>query len=185
MHLHPHFDGSPQLWFVMVIVARLSPLTPGRCLGAMLEVFHAWHADEKLYNAEAIGTSVDGVTRTGLDFTKKNSDGHIGLATLPWKAFRNFYAKIHACISEVSRACGMRVSTHVQALIACLGEDDFMHVQNAITVGLQIVKYFPVMKPHGEAVMAAVQAVNDGKKGPGTPDVQFQAQGWVIAARRN
>ena len=52
-----------------------------------------------------------------------------------------------------------------------------MHVQNAITVGLQIVKYFPVMKPHGEAVMAAVTAVNEGKTGPGTPDVQFQAQG--------
>jgi hypothetical protein len=58
-----------------------------------------------------------------------------------------------------------------------LGQDDFMHVQNAITVGLQIVKYFPIMRPHGEAVMAAVTSVNEGKTGPGTPDVQFQAQG--------
>ena len=57
-----------------------------------------------------------------------------------------------------------------------------MHVQNAITVGLQIAKFFPVMKHHGEGIQQAVQAVADGTKGPGTPDVKLQALGYVYAS---
>ena len=143
----------------------------------MLEVFHKWHADEKVYNQEAIGASAGGHARPGLDTRNMNSEGVVGLNTMNWRQFRNMYARLQDCLSQVSWRSLTRAELTTKALTACLGEDDFMHVQNAITVGLQIVKYFPIMKPHGEAVTAAVTAVNEGKTGPGTPDVQFQAQG--------
>jgi len=77
-------------------------LISGRCLGAMLEVFHNWHADEKLYNKEAIGTSADGFVRPGLDTRNKNSDGIVGLNSMNWRQFRNMYARLQDCLSQVS-----------------------------------------------------------------------------------
>lgn len=52
-----------------------------------------------------------------------------------------------------------------------------MHIKNAITVALQVLKSFPVLIPHGEAVEAAIEKlVQRGKDGALTPDVLHQCQ---------
>jgi THO complex subunit 2 len=52
-----------------------------------------------------------------------------------------------------------------------------MHVKNAITVALQVLKSFPIITAHGEAVEAAMEAlIQRGKDGELTPDVLHQCQ---------
>lgn len=54
-----------------------------------------------------------------------------------------------------------------------------MHIKNAITVALQVIKYFPVMDVDGMAIEKAVRDLIAGKKGTLTPDVQHQCQACV------
>lgn len=56
-----------------------------------------------------------------------------------------------------------------------------MHIKNAITVGLQVIKYFPVMDTNGKAIEEAVEALVAGQNGTLTPDVQHQCQAYVTA----
>ena len=51
-----------------------------------------------------------------------------------------------------------------------------MHIKNAITVGLQVIKYFPIMDTNGKDVENAVKDLVAGKNGTLTPDVQHQCQ---------
>ena len=51
-----------------------------------------------------------------------------------------------------------------------------MHIKNAITVALQVIKYFPAIDTNGEAIEQAVKALVAGKNGTLTPDVQHQCQ---------
>jgi hypothetical protein len=67
----------------------------------MLEVFHRWHADEKVYNEEAIGNSAHGTARPGLDTRNMNSEGVVKLNTMNWRQFRNIYARLQDCLSQV------------------------------------------------------------------------------------
>lgn len=60
--------------------------------------------------------------------------------------------------------------------MSCWGETDFMHIKNAISVGLQVVEFFPVMESNAREMTAAVKHLVDGKKGHLTPDLQHQCQ---------
>jgi 2-keto-3-deoxy-6-phosphogluconate aldolase len=51
-----------------------------------------------------------------------------------------------------------------------------MHIKNAISVGLQVVEFFPVMESNAREMTAAVKDLVDGKKGHLTPDLQHQCQ---------
>ena len=52
-----------------------------------------------------------------------------------------------------------------------------MHIKNAITVALQVIKFFPIMKTDGEAIEVAVKKLID--TGDLTPDVQHQCNAYV------
>ena len=51
-----------------------------------------------------------------------------------------------------------------------------MHIKNAITVGFQVLKYFPIMETNGKSIENAVKALIAGKNGTLTPDLQHQCQ---------
>jgi THO complex subunit 2 len=56
-----------------------------------------------------------------------------------------------------------------------------MHVKNAITVALQVLKSFPMVASHGSAVERAMEAlIQRGKDGGLTPDVLHQCQACVL-----
>ena len=63
--------------------------------------------------------------------------------------------------------------------MSCWGEIDFMSIKNAITVGIQVIKSFPVMQSHGAAVEKAVKDLIAGKNGTLTPDLQHQCQAYL------
>ena len=52
-----------------------------------------------------------------------------------------------------------------------------MHIKNAITVALQVIKFFPVIQTDGDAIEAAVKKLVD--TGDLTPDVQHQCNAYV------
>lgn len=49
-----------------------------------------------------------------------------------------------------------------------------MHIKNAVTVGLQVLKSFPVMETNGSEVEAAIEKLV--KEGDMTADLQHQCQ---------
>lgn len=69
---------------------------------------------------------------------------------------------------------GETCSLYLQALVSCWAETDFMHIKNAVTVGMQVIKYYPVMDIDEAAIETAVKKlVADGNL---TPDLQHQCQ---------
>lgn len=56
--------------------------------------------------------------------------------------------------------------------MSCWSEGDFMHIKNAITVALQVLKSFPAMESNNKAIRAAVEQLLKDKEL--TPDVQHQ-----------
>ena len=144
----------------------------------------AWHQDELRYKREALGVSdepSEGEKRQlpGMMFRPKpNSE----LVPMSWQQFRNFYAKCHNILTKVrSNLCErcVELKNLLKALVSCWAQPDFMHIKNAITVGLQVIKYFPIMDTNGKAIEDAVKALIDGKNGTLTPDVQHQCQAYV------
>ncbi|KAI9637923.1 transcription factor/nuclear export subunit protein 2-domain-containing protein [Dioszegia hungarica] len=141
----------------------------GRCLGAIMSDLDAWHADEDRYRREAIGrpdgaADDDSKCLPGMLVKGKNQEHE---RPMTWSTFRNFYAaRFHTPMLE--------------ALTSCWAETDFMHVKNAITVALQVLKSFPIITAHGEAVEAAMEAlIQRGKDGELTPDVLHQCQAYL------
>ena len=51
-----------------------------------------------------------------------------------------------------------------------------MHIKNGITVAIQVLKSYPVMKTNGIAIESAVKDLIAGKNGTLTPDLQHQCQ---------
>ena len=145
----------------------------------------AWHADEDRYRREAIGrpdgaADDDSKCLPGMLVKGKNQEHE---RPMTWSTFRNFYAaRFHTPMLEVSSGlpyCKRSEASELiqQALTSCWAETDFMHVKNAITVALQVLKSFPIITAHGEAVEAAMEAlIQRGKDGELTPDVLHQCQ---------
>jgi THO complex subunit 2 len=155
----------------------------GRCLSALMADLDAWHQDESHYKREALGISEDAAEGQaqrqlpGMMFRPKPTSD---LVPMSWQQFRNFYAKCHNTLARV-RSHPEYLSTYadasnLQALVSCWAQTDFMHIKNAITVGLQVIKYFPVMDTNGKAIEDAVKSLVAGNNGTLTPDVQHQCQ---------
>jgi hypothetical protein len=51
-----------------------------------------------------------------------------------------------------------------------------MHINNAITIGIQVIKFYPRMTSNAKAIENAVKDLVAGKNGTLTPDVQHQCQ---------
>jgi hypothetical protein len=49
-----------------------------------------------------------------------------------------------------------------------------MHVKNAITVGIQVIEFFPMMDTSGKSIQDAIQDLLDGKKGKLPADLEQQ-----------
>ena len=130
----------------------------------MMADLDGWHQDEAKYRREALGLDREGQGEDakelpGMMFRSKSTSP---LAAMKWSQFRDFYAKAHTTLTK--------------ALVSCLSQSDFMHIKNAITVGLQVIKFFPIMQTNGKAIEVAVQDLIAGKNGTLTPDVQHQCQ---------
>ena len=62
---------------------------------------------------------------------------------------------------------------YLQALVSCWSEAEFMHNKNAIVVGLQVIKYFPVMDTNGKAIEGAIKKLHAGENGEITNDLKL------------
>ncbi|KAK4687040.1 THO complex subunit 2, partial [Tremellales sp. Uapishka_1] len=138
----------------------------GRCLSAIMATLDSWHSDEAIYKKEALGLPdqpKEGVEDKPLPGMMFRPSKQSGMVLMDWQQFRNFYAKCHHGICK--------------ALVSCWTESDFMHTKNAITVGLQVIKYFPVMQTDGAQVLESVLALQ-AKDRDLTPDVKALATSY-------
>ncbi|KAL7424172.1 THO2 plays a role in transcriptional elongation [Cryptotrichosporon argae] len=151
----------------------------GRCLAGIMAWLDTWHADEKVYRLEALGLPDEDKSKIvtddapkpkglpGMYFRRqKNED----LQPMSWVQFRNLYAKLHNNLNR--------------ALLSCWQEPDFMHTKNAITVGLQVIKSFPVMETNGKAIEAVVNELMTGRGGTVTGDVQALSKSYSFHLKK-
>ncbi|RSH93955.1 hypothetical protein EHS25_006608 [Saitozyma podzolica] len=139
----------------------------GRCLGAIMADLDSWHGDQGRYSREALGKP-DKVPEgeeppaplPGMLFRQKAG---ADMKPMAWNQFRLFYAKCHDNLTN--------------ALVSCWSEGDFMHIKNAITVALQVLKSFPAMESNNKAIREAVEQLLKDKEL--TPDVQHQCNAYL------
>jgi hypothetical protein len=140
----------------------------------MLTDLNVWHQDETAYKREALG-SVEGDESSSLPGMLARYRAGASLSLMNWSSFRNLLARYHNALCTVSGVGPTLVQADFhKALTSCWSSADFMHVKNAITVGIQVLDQFPIMDTNGKAVSDAIEDLLGGKNGTLPDDLKHQ-----------
>lgn len=108
----------------------------GRFLNEVLRFLSRWHADKGLYEKEAFGTKKD---LPG--FSKKLNEKSIG-SFWDYESFRSLLYQWHRDLTN--------------ALKACLGSGEYMHIRNSINLLKAVHQYFPVVNWMGLGLIGII-----------------------------
>ena len=105
----------------------------GRFLKLILGDLKRWHEDQNVYDKEALGTKdFRGTkTRTFLGFATEFDDEGKPTSFVEHKAFKDLLLRWHKNLNT--------------ALRSCLGDMEWMHIRNAITILTALLEFFPAI----------------------------------------
>ena len=117
----------------------------GRFLAEVLTDLHAWHADKKKYEAEALGNNLPGFQAKGLP--------------LDWEDFRKLLYKWH---KNLNNAFKLSFSNSGVGTTGAPGE--YMRIRNAIIILRCVSGYFPKVDWIGRSMVERVQGLASSEK---------------------